>query len=104
MRIPFGKYIGAEISDVPHDYLCWVLNNLASLRPDLRLAIEDHLGSLRPPKPAPAPAPRPAPAVPVAALQSVYREMSRRFHPDHGGSHDAMIAVNCVFERIRETL
>jgi|SRR5579884_150551 len=40
----------------------------------------------------------------LAALTSWYRDAARRFHPDRGGSHDAMTAVNDINARLREAL
>ena len=38
MKMPFGKYKGEEVSDIPLDYLKWVEENV-SLTPDLRSEI-----------------------------------------------------------------
>ena len=42
MQMPFGKYQGHEIEEIPKDYLKWVSNNL-DLYGDLRTAIFDEL-------------------------------------------------------------
>ena len=42
MQMPFGKYQGEKIEDVPRDYLKWISNNL-DLYGDLREAIFDEL-------------------------------------------------------------
>jgi hypothetical protein len=38
------------------------------------------------------------------ALKDAYREATMRHHPDRGGSHDAMVAVNYLYERFEEIL
>ena len=42
MQMPFGKYQGDEIEEVPRDYLKWIANHL-DLYGDLRTAIFDEL-------------------------------------------------------------
>lgn len=107
MRMPFGKHRGEDLDNVPDDYLCWVLEHVDKLSPTLREAIEDRLG-IRRHRPPPAgrsfaPAPRVAEAV-GTTLRDVRREMALRFHPDHGGSTAAMVAVNLTFERLDQAL
>jgi hypothetical protein len=90
----FGKFNGADVADIPDSYLEWVLATVETLQPVLRRAIEEQLSRRA--------------AVPVAmprdVLKSLYREMSRRYHPDHGGSHEAMIAINDMYSRLQEIL
>jgi DnaJ-class molecular chaperone len=38
------------------------------------------------------------------ALKDAYREAAMRHHPDRGGSHDAMVAINNLYERLAEIL
>ena len=51
VRMPFGKYRGLPLHDVPADYLAWVLDNIdLDRRPTLRDLIRDRLGVVdRPP-------------------------------------------------------
>jgi uncharacterized protein (DUF3820 family) len=37
--MPFGKYKGARLADIPSDYLEWLISTAANLRPPLRRAI-----------------------------------------------------------------
>ena len=39
MKMPFGKYLGKPIQELPDDYLNWILENLELRRP-LRVALE----------------------------------------------------------------
>jgi exodeoxyribonuclease X len=41
--LPFGKHRGLRISQVPPDYLHWMLANCTRIDTDLRQAIEDQL-------------------------------------------------------------
>lgn len=40
VRMPFGKYRGEILADIPGDYLLWLLRNCRSIKPELRYAIE----------------------------------------------------------------
>ena len=46
MEMPFGKYEGKELSDIPHDYLDWLVGSLEddmAEKQKLMDAIEDRL-------------------------------------------------------------
>jgi hypothetical protein len=83
MRMPFGKFKGEDVSDIEDGYLAWCLDNVDSLSPTLRRAMEQQLGLCTPPAP-----------VFETIVAPWYRTMAKRFHPDHGGTHEQMIAVN----------
>lgn len=40
MKMPFGKYKGEELSDIPAVYLEWLLENV-SMKDDLHKAVEE---------------------------------------------------------------
>lgn len=42
--MPFGKYKGEELEDIPVSYLIWVLENVDLFDPDLRDEMEDITG------------------------------------------------------------
>jgi Putative quorum-sensing-regulated virulence factor len=99
MQMPFGKYRGCDIDEIPEEYLKWVWSNV-ELHGQLKTAVktvlrlytirEDERGSsvvmvLEPGK-----------------IKTVYRELSRKYHPDHGGDHLAMCAVNDFYSRLLE--
>jgi hypothetical protein len=98
--MPFGKYKGNELEDIPDDHLVWVLDNVSDMGMGLRRAIEACLGL----------APTPQSAVPDVApkirarIDDCYRQMCRRFHPDHGGTNDQQIVVNECFDAIRKAI
>jgi hypothetical protein len=46
----------------------------------------------------------PPPIDPLAVLRSWFAQMSQRWHPDRGGSDQAMAAVNDGYERLRKLL
>jgi len=70
--MPFGKFRGVEIADLPDEYVAW-LHGLDDLREPLRSAIDAEREA------------RHAPAV--------FRALALRHHPDHGGESAAMRAV-----------
>lgn len=93
--MPFGKYKGKPLGEVPGDYLEWVLKNCTRTSAYLRGAIQRELHSR---------ATSPASSISGIIVARWYREMSLRFHPDRGGSHEAMVAVNACYERLKELL
>jgi hypothetical protein len=91
MRMSFGKHKGE---------LVWVVNNCTRINPWLKTAIEQELQH-RCKKPADvAPGPPPAPLSDI--IRTWYREMALRWHPDRGGSDDAMKAINHAHERLKQ--
>lgn len=39
-RMPFGKYEGEMLANIPEDYLLWALQNCRNMKPNLRNAIK----------------------------------------------------------------
>jgi hypothetical protein len=81
--MPFGKFKGENVSDIEDGYLAWCLDNVVDLAPTLRKAMEQQLGLCQPPGPSFE-----------LIVGGWYRQMAKRFHPDSGGTHAQMIAVN----------
>jgi hypothetical protein len=105
-RMPFGKHRGKRLCDVPLSYLVWVANtcNLDYL---LRRVVEQEVERRagQDDDPGPQPQRHPPPSVdwwPI--VKRWYGEMALRFHPDRGGSHAAMVAINEVRGRLEELL
>jgi hypothetical protein len=96
----FGKHRGEPLAKVPFDYLAWCLRACERLDPWMRRAIEVELerrvGT------------GPAGGSQLADVKSLvsrwHRELSLKFHPDRGGSHEAMKAVNFARDRLLELL
>jgi hypothetical protein len=94
--MPFGKYSGHPIEDLPSDYLHWCLINLSKMGPELRGEMKRVLaaGNLTMST---------ADVDPVIRkfderLKTWYRHASLKHHPDLGGSNEAQIIVNECFE------
>ena len=93
MEMPFGKHKGEEIADIPHSYLKWLAEN-AKLRGNLKKAVDDALATAGPDF-------NPKPKKPYE-IKIIYRDLAKRWHPDHGGSVDGMAAINEFMERLSE--
>lgn len=96
MEMPFGKHRGKQLSEIPDSYLMWILDNVESLSPTLRYAIELRLGLVPPPDSPPPPS---SPAARGGAtvemiIRAWHRQMAKRYHPDRGGTHEQMLVVN----------
>jgi hypothetical protein len=100
--MPFGKFRGQRVCDLPSDYLQWVLGNCANMNPGLRLDVRAELlgrGYLDPAEEVSAAA---GPALTVGLLKRWHREMVLKYHPDRGGSNEAMAAINDGHKRLRQ--
>jgi hypothetical protein len=114
MRIDFGKYDGQELHTIPTGYLRWVLREVRDLSSWLRRSIEAELaarghGPAQPEPPRQQPPPSQDTGVLARAsvrvtVQRWFSEMSREFHPDRGGHHERMLALNAAHERLKTLL
>jgi hypothetical protein len=135
--MPWGKFKGCRIDEIPVSYLQWIMSgSTAGLRPWLRAEIEKVLGL---PEGSTVPKPKPAAdsnhatddlkaawarvrelhaevkslrleLIRVQKNQPLRRDlvrqlvkawyvaMSRKHHPDHGGSSERMLVVNDCYE------
>jgi hypothetical protein len=98
MRMPFGKYRTWELEDIPDGYLLWVLDHCERLSPTLREAICRQLQVSQGAVWAP-----PAPHW-EEVLRTWYRQLVLDFHPDRGGSTEAMQAVNEAYHRLTKMI
>ena len=103
-RMPFGRYKGRLLSELPDSYLWWLLA-LPDLSSWLRRALESEadrrdVGAQS--------QEHQVGVIALADLRGVittwFREMSRRWHPDHGGTHESGQAINAAHDRLRELL
>jgi hypothetical protein len=98
VRMPFGKYRGTPVDEVPESYLLWVLDNCERIGPTLRRAIEDVLG-VSPSDGADFGAGASAPngsarSAVLDAVQRCRRTLAKSLHPDRGGDTALMQAAN----------
>ena len=92
MRIPFGKFKGYSIEDIPDDYFAWL--QTIELRDPLRAAIcaeakarqfkdesDNYNGNA------------PRIAVVDQLVSAGLRSLARKHHPDVGGIHERMVEI-----------
>ena len=95
-RMPFGKYKGIDISKLPSNYLLYALEAFDlpdELAMELTTTLHDRLISM--------------PncgmyfenivfrvGIEEHKIKSVYKALTLKYHPDRGGSHEAMQAIN----------
>ena len=93
MRMLFGKYRGYEIEDIPIEYLEWLAANV-ELRGNLRIKVveillnrklEEYPFNIEP-----------------SDLRAIYHRLAMKWHPDRGGSQEAMQAINEFYEQLRK--
>jgi hypothetical protein len=104
--MPFGKYRGRFLSDVPSDYLAWVLRECRAASPWLIAAVREELESRvhtyehdRNGSDGDA-----ADGLDEGKIRTWWRGLVRDFHPDRGGSVEAMQALNEAHERLKKVL
>ena len=95
VRMPFGKFKGMYIHDMPSDYLTW-LSKLDYIREPLLSAIENELHARTEPVNG-GKTLDPDVRVMVEELVSAgYRKLAQVHHPDHGGETRTMQLVNAA--------
>ncbi len=95
MRMPFGKFKGKSVSRLPDDYLEWLWENIGyELQEPLRSAVAAEIkarfgqeAELR--------------GVAGEIVAAGYRTLAQRYHPDHGGDHLKMVALNEAHQWLR---
>lgn len=93
MRMPFGKFKGFDVDELPQDYLRWLIENI-DLREPLRSAVFWNHNQRK--------AESGWECLPdEATLKVVYRRLAQKWHPDHGGSTEAMQALNDFLSEIK---
>jgi hypothetical protein len=98
--MPWGKFKGKPLSAIDDAYLTWVLHEAEAAKPWLKQAVEAELS-----RRGCAEDPSPGAVVHVKEIvRRWFREMSLKYHPDRGGSENAMRALNHAHERLRELL
>ena len=109
MRMPFGRFRGLPLDEIPTWYLSW-LEGLPDLREPLRRAVaaECERRFLRD-ESGPGDEANSAPdhldlAIAHKIVDRGVRSLARELHPDVGGNHEPMVAVNIAAEWLRSML
>lgn len=95
MKMPFGKYSGLDLADLPDSYLSWLLG-LDDLREPLRGAAWAEYGRRVDGQGGQA-----VSTLGADAIKAIYRTLAFKWHPDHGGTKEAMQAVNEFYEALQ---
>jgi len=96
--MPFGKYRGVNVEALPEPYLLWLLENI-DLREPLRSAVEEALTGETDP---PVGISNEVKAMAKQVIDSGYRTLAQRFHPDLGGRHMDMVNLNEARKWLKE--
>ena len=99
MIIPFGKFKGTFLCDLPSDYLAWL--QTIELRNPLRAAIcaEANTRRLNTESRDFSSAPY---IVAVDELVSAgFKSLAKKYHPDIGGTHEKMIEITHAAEWVK---
>jgi len=91
VRMPFGKHKGRELRDLPNDYLAWLADR--ELREPLRSEVEAERARRCYTQETAEQYDR---AVAARIVATGYRQLSKQLHPDAGGSHADMLALNAA--------
>lgn len=102
-RMPWGKHCGQRLTDIPTGYLAWLFNS-ARLDYDLYFAVEEELVRREAGKVQEDRATAERPIDFRALVRTWFATLSRKFHPDRGGSQEAMRAVNVAREDLEQLL
>jgi uncharacterized protein (DUF3820 family) len=106
LRMPWGRHKGKLLSEVPAPYLAWMLEECGLSTP-IRRAVLAELArwfegqGLRVAVPV---AGRASLVDPNAAVMSAYRTLCLKYHPDRGGTNEAMAALNEMLDKVRRAL
>lgn len=97
MIFTFGKYAGYPLTEVPSSYLCYALEEFTIpevLAANCRRELIRRLGLVTTPIVA-------DPDVDLRVLiRQKYHELSKRYHPDKGGTTESMQALNDYYQAL----
>ena len=98
MQIPFGKYRGTPVTELPFDYLQW-LTSIELLEP-LRTEVQKEYGKRL------CDQSQYEGLIDLEVIDEIIsagvRSLARTHHPDAGGDHDKMVAINNAADWLRE--
>jgi hypothetical protein len=90
--MPFGKFKGRDLRYVPDDYLDWLFE--IELREPLKSAVRREISKREGVDCAPA-------ATDTGRIKQIYRTLAVKWHPDCGGTTEAMQALNEFYEALK---
>src|SRR5262249_39626481 len=88
LRMPFGRYKGQRLCDLPKTYLEYILGHLDKLHGDLLIEICDELRYRR--------------VDWLGVIHEWHERMVLKHHPDRGGSKEVMQQLDAAAEELKE--
>jgi hypothetical protein len=110
MRMPWGKFRGLGLGDIPTGYLVRILEEGYTDRtPTLKLAVRTEIAERLELRAAPPSSPRPTNGTPPPELAHLmgqlvglgYKHLAVRLHPDRGGKTEEMQRLNRLRDWLR---
>ena len=90
--MPFGKYRGYEVGEIPFKYLKWLWNKVK-----LYGELQDEVAEI-----VQAYEYLPIPDLDTDHIRTAYSRMARKWHPDAGGTHEAMATINEFYQELQQ--
>jgi hypothetical protein len=104
--MPFGRFKGAPLRDLPEPYLAWLLGPTINLREPLRSHVlaeaERRAAEARRTTEPPPPAVSVDGTVAERLVETGFRVLAKRVHPDVGGASEDMRALIEAREFLRD--
>jgi hypothetical protein len=98
MKMPFGKFRGNDLADLPDKYLDWLLFEI-ELREPLRSAVQREYST----RESGFSIPETSDTLDADKVKKIYRNLARQYHPDIiGGTGDVMKGINIFYEAIKQ--
>jgi len=98
MKMPFGKFKGYDLADLPDNYLDWLWFEI-ELREPLKSAI--HREYLT--RENGFSVTKTSGTLDADKVKKIYRSLARQYHPDIiGGTGDIMKGINLFYEEIKQ--
>ncbi len=112
MRMPFGKHKGKELEEIPESYLLWIYDHANFASPTLRREIARIIGvDYSDPNEVHGfggqqrqQEKQQRVGLTTDDLDGWFRRLSRKFHPDRGGSNEAMKALLEGLEELKRMI
>ena len=113
--MPFGKHTGHNLTDLPGDYLRWLVHQdwlptkwpvlYAAAVAEYQRRMRQHTNAWSDTRGAsPRGQDTPAPAAVLEIIDAGYKALAKRYHPDLGGSTQQMQLLNRAVEWLRNAV